>query len=354
MRKLLLATLVIATSLLLGCGESEQKTTGETSTKKVNWKMASTFPGSLVQIGTLGVRLQNEVAKISGGNINIKFFEPSALVPALEIFDAVSTGGIDAGWSTPGYWAGKVPALQLFSSVPFGPPASEYLSWIYFGGGNDFYQELYAKHNIKGILCGIIPPEASGWFREEIKGPDDLKGLKMRFFGLGAKVMDKVGVSTQLLAGGDIYPALELGTIDATEFAMPSIDIDLGFYQIAKHNYFPGWHQPSSALELLINLDKWNALSETQKAQVEATCSESVVKGLARAESRQPEALKKLQEKGVTLHRWPDETLDVLRNAWQEVVKEEAAKDEDFAKVWASLSTFRESYKVWKDLGFVD
>ena len=200
----------------------------------------------------------------------------------------------------------------------------------------------------------MISPESSGWFREEINSVEDLKGLKMRFFGLGAKVMDKVGVSTQLLAGGDIYPALELGTIDATEFAMPSIDIDLGFYQIAKHNYFPGWHQPASALELLINLDKWNALNETQKAQIEATCSESVVKGLAMAESRQPDALKKLQEKGVTLHRWPDETLEVLRNAWDEVVKEEAAKDDDFAKVWASLSTFRESYKIWKDLGFVD
>ena len=130
----------------------------------------------------------------------LKFFEPGALVPALEIFDAVSTGGVDAGWATPGYWAGKVPALQLFSSVPFGPPSNEYMSWVFFGGGKEFYEELYARHNIKGMLCGIIPPEASGWFKEEIKGPEDLKGLKMRFFGLGAKVMEKVGVSTQLLS----------------------------------------------------------------------------------------------------------------------------------------------------------
>ena len=226
MKKLLYMMVVISSLLLLGCGQSEQSSEATTSDKKIRWKMASTFPGSLAQIGTLGVRLQDEVLKVSGGNINIKFFEPSALVPALEIFDAVSTGGIDAGWSTPGYWAGKVPALQLFSSVPFGPPASEYMSWVYFGGGKDFYEELYARHNIKGILCGIIPPEASGWFREEIKGPDDLKGLKMRFFGLGAKVMEKVGVSTQLLAGGDIYPALELGTIVSTELSMPAIDLE--------------------------------------------------------------------------------------------------------------------------------
>ena len=166
--------------------------------------------------------------------------------------------------------------------------------------------------------------------------------------------MDKVGANTQLLAGGDIYPALELGTIDATEFAMPSIDLDLGFYQIAKHYYFPGWHQPASALELMINLDKWNALSVSQKAQIEATCSENVVKTLAMAESRQPKALEELQSKGVTLHRWSDEVLAELEAAWYEVVEEESASNEDFARVWNSLSEFRKSYKTWKDLGFVD
>ena len=181
MRKLLLMVLILTTGFLFSCGQEEEKATEE-KVKKVKWKMASTFPGSLVQIGTLGVRLQDEVSKISGGNITIKFFEPGALVPALEIFDAVSTGGVDAGWSTPGYWAGKVPALQLFSSVPFGPPSNEYMSWVYNGGGKAFYEEIYARHNIKGMLCGIIPPEASGWFKEEIKGPEDLKGLKMRFW----------------------------------------------------------------------------------------------------------------------------------------------------------------------------
>ena len=346
----------IATFLLISCDNSKESNNSDTPTKieTVRWKMASTFPGNLNIIGEGGINFTKRLETVSGGNIKIKFFEPGALVPPLEIFDAVSTGAVDAGWSTAGYWAGKIPAVQFFTAIPFGPNATEFLAWYHEGGGKELWEEIYARHNLHPVQCVMISPESSGWFRKEINSVEDLKGLKMRFFGLGAKVMDKVGVSTQLLAGGDIYPALELGTIDATEFAMPSIDIDLGFYQIAKHNYFPGWHQPASALELLINLDKWNALSETQKAQIEATCSESVVKGLAMAESRQPDALKRLQEKGVTLHRWPDETLEVLRNAWNEVVKEEAAKDEDFAKVWASLSTFRESYKIWKDLGFVD
>ena len=352
MKKLLLMLLILSTGLIVGCDQQEQKA-AEDTVKKVKWKMASAFPGSLVQIGTLGVRLQNQISKISGGNITIKFFEPSALVPALEIFDAVSTGGVDAGWGTPGYWAGKVPALQLFSSVPFGPPANEYMSWVYFGGGKEFYEELYARHNIKGILCGIIPPEASGWFRKEIKGPEDLKGLKMRFFGLGAKVMEKVGVSTQLLAGGDIYPALELGTIDSAEFSMPAIDLELGFYQIAKHYYFPGWHQQSTFMELMINLEKWNALSVTQQAQIEATCGDNFRHAIAEGEGIQGPALKTLQEKGVELHTWSPEMLAIFEKGWNEVVTELVESDEDFAKIWASLTDFRKNYKVWKELGYL-
>ncbi|HIC77130.1 MAG TPA: TRAP transporter substrate-binding protein, partial [Candidatus Dadabacteria bacterium] len=314
--------------------------------------MPSTFPGSLVQIGTLGVRFQNQIHLVSGGNMTIKFFEPSALVPALEIFDSVSSGAVDSGWSTAGYWAGKVPALQFFSAVPFGPSSSEYLSWVYFGGGIELYDEIYAKHNIKGVLCGIIAPEASGWFREEVKSLEDLKGLKMRFFGLGAKVMEKVGVSTQLLAGGDIYPALELGTIDAAEFSMPAIDLELGFYQIAKHYYFPGWHQQSTFLEFMVNLDKWNSLSNTQKAQIETVCGDSIRQSIAEGEAIQIPALNILKSKGVQVHTWPDEFLNKFRSSWEEVAREMAAENEDFARVWKSLSDFRETYKEWKNLGY--
>ena len=199
-----------------------------------------------------------------------------------------------------------------------------------------------------------ISPEASGWFKKEINSIEDLKGLKMRFFGLGAVVMGKLGVSTQLLAPGDIYPALELGTIDATEFSMPIIDKDFGFHQIAKHYYFPGWHQPFSTNELVVNLDRWNALSTSQKAQIETTCTENVVKSLAMSETRQPEALEFYESVGVTLHRWPDEILEQYKKAWDEVVKEKSSEDEDFARVWNSLSTYREKYKIWKNLGYVD
>jgi TRAP-type mannitol/chloroaromatic compound transport system substrate-binding protein len=321
--------------------------------KRIRWKMGSAFPSKMVQLGSGGVHLSERLEATSGGDIQIRFFEPHALVPPFEMFDGISAGALDAAWSTPGYWFGKEPALALFAAVPFGPSSGEYLGWIYYGGGHELMDEIYAKHNIKSLICGVIAPEASGWFRKEINSVDDLKGLKMRFFGLGAKVMEKVGVSTQLIAGGDIYPALERGSIDATEYSMPAIDLDLGFYQIAKHYYFPGWHQQSTLFELMMNKEKWEALSDVQRAQIETACQANVAVMLAEGEAIQFSAMKELQEKGVTLHRWPDEILEALNAAWIEVAAELAAEDESFATAWASLQQFRKDYTIWKDLGYI-
>lgn len=321
--------------------------------KRVRWNMGSAFGSKLTQLGTLGVSLSEKVERSTGGNIRLKFFEPGALVPPLEMFDAISAGSLDAAWSTPGYWVGKDETFAMFSAVPFGPRAGEYLGWMYYGGGKELMDELYAEFNIKSITCGVIAPEASGWFRKEINSVEDMKGLKMRFFGLGAKVMEKMGVSTQLLAGGDIFPALERGSIDATEFSMPAIDLNLGFYQVAKHYYFPGWHQQATLFELMMNKDKYDALSDTQKAQLEMACGDNVREGLAEGEAIQGAALAELQSKGVTIHRWPPEVLDTLNNAWTEVANELAAENPNFKKVWESYSAFREQYKIWDELGYL-
>jgi TRAP-type mannitol/chloroaromatic compound transport system substrate-binding protein len=332
---------------------ADSDATSETA-EKVRWKMASSFSGQLILAGTMGKELEAQVAKLSNDEIELKFFDPGALVPALEIFDAVSAGAVNAGWSTPGFWAGKVPALQFFSAVPFGPSAGEMVAWMYHGGGLELMQEIYARYNIYSQPCMLIPPEGAGWFTREINSIEELKGLKMRFFGLGAKVMEKIGVSTQLIAAGDIFPALELGTIDATEFSLPAIDLDLGFHAVAKHYYFPGWHQPSTMGELMINLPNWNTLSEQQQTVINEACRSNMLKSYAEGEAIQFPALQELQAQGVTLHRWPDETIEVFRAAWEEVVVEEAANDPEFAKVLASLTEFRENYKVWGDLGYLD
>jgi TRAP-type mannitol/chloroaromatic compound transport system substrate-binding protein len=319
----------------------------------ISWKMGSAYPGAVVQIGSLGKELTEKVARISGGTFKIRFYEPGALVPSKGLFDAVSQGSLEAAWSTPGYWFGKNSAFAMFSSVPFGPAAGEYIAWYYYGGGKKLMDDLYKPHNLKSIICTVIAPEASGWFRKEIKSLDDLKGLKMRFFGLGARVMEKLGVSTQLLHAKEIYPALETDVIGATEFSMPAIDLNLGFYQIAKHYYFPGWHQQSTLLELLINREVWDKLPPKRQAQLEIACGDNLREGLAQGEAIQFDALKTLKEKGVQLHRWSPEILAAMRSAWDEVVAEEAEKNPDFKKIWASYAAFRKDYKIWHDLGYL-
>ena len=335
-------------------GEGGSRISKEDGSEAVRWKMASSLAGTLPVVGPGGKYVEERVRVLSEGKIELKFYDPNSLVPPLEVFDAVSAGSVNAGWTNPGFWAGKVPALQFFAAVPFGARAGETLAWMYHGGGLELMQEIYARHNIYSMPCFISAPEGSGWFREEITSVEELKGLKMRFFGLGAKVMEKLGVSTQLIAPGDIFPALELGTIDAAELSFPAIDLDLGFYEVAKHYYFPGWHQPTTLGELMINLTDWNSISSTHQAIIESVCKEQITRSLAESEAIQFKALKELQSKGVVLHRWSPEILAEFKAAWEEVVVEEAAKDADFAQVWESLKKFREGYKVWGDYGYLD
>lgn len=317
------------------------------------WNLQSTYPGSLTQLGTLGIRLAETITVLTDGQITVRFQEPGGIVPALEVFDAVGTGAVQMGWSTPGYWAGRVPALQFMGSVPFGPQAGEYLAWMRFGGGQELMDELYEPHNIKSLMCGVIAPEGAGWFREPINSVEDFQGLTMRFFGLGALVMEQMGVSTQLLAGGDIFPALELGTIDAAEFSMPAIDLNLGFYQVASNYYFPGWHQQSTLFDLMINLDLWEGLDESTQRKIETACEANIFYGLAEGEAIQFDAMRELEERGVTLQTFSPEILEALEAAWQVVIAEQSARDADFARVHESLREFRENYAVWGNLGYL-
>ncbi|MGH6693413.1 MAG: TRAP transporter substrate-binding protein, partial [Gammaproteobacteria bacterium] len=240
--------------------------------ERVRWKLASSYTSNLDVLGQNIIRVIDNIATMTDGNFEIQFNEPGALVPALEVFDAISKGSVQASYTSTGFHAGRVPHLIFFSSVPFGPNVNEYVAWIQHGGGYQLYEQGYGEHNIKGFQCGIVVAESSGWFREPIETLDDFKGLKMRFFGLGAKVVGKLGVSTQLLAGADIYPALERGVLDATEFSYPSLDKSLGFHEIAKHNYFPGWHQQASFVELIMNMDAWNELPPSYQKIVEIAC----------------------------------------------------------------------------------
>ncbi|MEZ5650279.1 MAG: TRAP transporter substrate-binding protein [Burkholderiaceae bacterium] len=321
--------------------------------QRVRWKLHSAFGTNLSVLGPVGPYVTDQIRKMSGGKFDIKVFEPGALAGGYAYFDPISKGAFEVAYGTPGANQGKNSAYAFLSTWPFGPGIGEFLAWLKFGGGIDIGTELYARDNIKFHFCGLISPETSGWFRKEIKSLDDLKGLKMRFFGIGAKVVQKFGVSTQQLAAGDIYPALELGTIDATEFSMPSIDRSLGFYQIAKFNYYPGWHQQATTNEFLVNQDKWNGLSDEYKAMFETACAANIAREIADGEASQFPAMIANEKEGVKNVTWPDEILDKLRGAWEEVLAEEIAANPDVKKLWESYSKFHEGYKVWGERGYL-
>jgi TRAP-type mannitol/chloroaromatic compound transport system substrate-binding protein len=346
MRSLLIAAVgaVVVTSVTISPANAE---------KRVRWKLHAAFGKNVAVIGPPPHRIAAAVKRMSGGKFQIRVFEPGALTGGYAYYDPVSEGAIDAAFGTPGANQGKNSAFAFLSTWPFGPAAPEFAAWMIHGGGVKLAEDLYAKANIKYLLCGMIPPETSGWFRKEIKSLDQLRGMKMRFFGMGAKVMQKFGVSTQQLAAADIYPALQLGTIDATEFSMPAIDRSLGFYQIAKFNYFPGWHQQSTSNELLINMKKWKALPDAYKAMLETACKASVTEMIADGEASQFAAMIANQKSGVKLMTWPKETIEKFRAAWKEVLADEIKANPDVKKIWASYSAFHEKYKIWGERGYL-
>lgn len=322
--------------------------------KKVLLKVPVTFPTSLIGLGTPVKTFKSGLESISS-SMKVKIYEPKKLVAPFEILDAVSTGKVNAGWSTAGYWKGKMPAAAIFSAVPFGPEAPEYFAWLYEGNGLKLYQKMYddAKYNVKVVPCSISAPETAGWFKNEIKSKEDLEGLKIRFFGLGADVMTKMGASVSLIPGGEIFGALEKGVIEASEFSMPVVDQKLGFYKIAKYNYFPGWHQQATVFELLINKDAWKKMSKQQQSAVEMTCKANMTTSLAEGEAAQGKAIKtNVEERGVIVKKWSPEMLNEFRGAWKEALVD-LRKDKMFDTVWSDLSSFREEYSYWNKNGFL-
>jgi TRAP-type mannitol/chloroaromatic compound transport system substrate-binding protein len=323
--------------------------------KTVRLKMHAAWPASMVILGVGGKRVSELVTTLSQKTLVIQHFEPGALVPAYNYWDSLTNGSVKVAFGSPGIHVGKLPALAFFSSMPFGPRPGEYYAWVEFGGGKELLDEFFKRHNLKAVHpCGTLAPETAGWFKTHIKTLDELNGMKIRFFGYGGKVLTKFGVSPQFLAGGDIYPALERGVIDATEFSMPVMDEHFGFYQIAKHYYFPGWHQPASLASMEWYRPTWEGLSEHHKLVVEMACKMNNYLSLAESEAFQFPAIKRMQAKGVKVHRWSDKALGRLRTAWNELAAEEYKNDKDFAKVWDAYSKFRADYKIWGDLAYVD
>nr|VFK18448.1 MAG: TRAP-type mannitol/chloroaromatic compound transport system, substrate-binding protein [Candidatus Kentron sp. LPFa] len=319
-------------------------------------KMPIGFSTRLPALGSPIIKIKDDLERASGGSIKVKLYEPNKLVAPFEILDAVSSGKVNAGYSAALYWAGEMPASSLFSAFPFGPEAGEYMAWLYYGNGLKLYQKMYdnAGKNVHVLPCALITAETSGWFTKEIKSAEDIDGLKIRFAGLGGKVLQRLGASVTMLPGGEIFPALEKGALDATEFSTPAIDERLGFHRIARYNYFPGWHQQATILELLINKDQWNALTDQQRRLIEITCKASMMDSFAHGEAIQAAALRRNRdEHGVLIRYWSDDMLALFEGAWRQVVAEEAEKDAFFQEVWDDLSAFGVQYDLWESHAFL-
>ncbi|MGO3740273.1 MAG: TRAP transporter substrate-binding protein [Marinomonas foliarum] len=309
----------------------------------------SAWPLTLPASGQSAQHFTDRIKTTSDGSLRVKLYSAGKLVPSLEIFDAVQQGTLDAGYTSPLYVAGRFPALQLFGGVPFGPDALTYLDWIYNGGGLEIWQSIYAKQGVVTIPCGLMDSEAGGWYNFEINKTSDLNGKKIRFAGLAGEVMKKSGASVVLLSGGDIYPNLERGVIDGTEFSMPAIDVAMGFEKVAKYYYLPGWHQPAAINELIINKRKWDSMNDAQQGLIEDTCRETQLWTVSSTAITNAQAIEKFKAAGTEIKTFSPEVLEEFKQNTVVVMNEAASKDEDFKRTLDSLNAYREKVALWTE-----
>jgi len=313
----------------------------------LKWTMASAFRGDTPQFGTLGKSFTVKLRRASAGAMQIGFAEPGQPIAAENCLTAVTEGKVETCWSTPGYWTSTEKALALFSGVPFGPDAREYLAWYYYGGGEELLDEIYGGHGLKSVLCGVSAAEGGGWFRAEVSGPEFFQDKKIRIFGLGARVVEKLGATAVRLDAAEMKKALETDGIAGAEYSIPLIDLNMGLNTAAKYYYVPGWHKPATLLELLVRRGVWNGLADAAKAMIVNACGDTIREGIAEGASLQPAAIRELTAKGVEIRKFPNAVLSALQEAWQKVAEEESAANPLFKRVWRSLISFRAEYRLW-------
>jgi TRAP-type mannitol/chloroaromatic compound transport system substrate-binding protein len=313
----------------------------------IRWRMASSFPKSLDTIYGGAEVLAKRLEQITDGKFQIRVFAGGELVPGLQVLDAVQNATVECGHTAGYYYVGKNKALAFDSALPFGLTARMQNAWMYHGGGLPLLRELFKEYNIVNFPGGNTGTQMGGWFRKEIKTLSDLKGLKMRIPGIGGEVMAKLGAVPQTLAGGDIYPALERGAIDATEFVGPYDDEKLGFHKVAKHYYYPAWWEGSTQLSFYINSKKWEELPPVYKAAFEVAAAEANLNMLAEYDTKNPLALMRLVKSGVKLHPFPHEMLVAANKAAFALYDEEAAKNPAFKKIYTEWKKFRDTEIQW-------
>jgi len=342
--------------LLIGCGESSNEGNANDSLEQeqYNWRLVTAWPKNYPGLGMAPERIADLVEEMSNGQMKITVYGAGEQVPAFGVFDAVSSGSHQMGHSGGYFWKGKVPAAQFFTGVPFGLTADEINAWTNRGGGLELWREIYEPFNIYPIPAGNTGTQMFGWFNKEINSLEDIKGLKMRIPGIGGEVLKRAGGIPVTLPGGELFTALQTGVIDATEWVGPYNDLTFGFQQTAKYYYYPGWHEPGSMLELLINKDAWNSLPKHLQVIIE-TASKAVNQDiLDEYTARNNKALRELVDvHGVELRRLPDDVITEFKIIANDILEENAAEDETVNKVYQSYLKFKnevsEYHKVSED-----
>jgi len=351
-RKLLRGGLLAAgAGALAGCGSGSGGGAGGAAAvhtgRKVRWSLASSFPSSLDTIYGAAEVLAARVKEMSGGRFEIRVYQAGEIVPGLQVLDSVQNGAVQLGQTGGYYYTGKDPALAFDTCVPFGLNARQQTAWLEEGGGLELMREVYADFGIVNFPGGNTGAQMGGWFKTTVDSLADLDGLNMRIPGLGGKVMDQLGVNVQVLAGGDIYPALERGAIDATEWVGPYDDEKLGFHKVAKNYYYPGWWEPGPNLSFLVNREAFEALPAEYRAMLEAATREGAKAMMTRYDAKNPAAWKRLMQTDITVRRFPDDTLAAAREAAAELLESEAAGDARYARILESWKTFRDESFAW-------
>ena len=313
----------------------------------LKWRLAASWPKSLDTIYGACDTFSKFVSEATDGKFQIQNFAAGEIVPALQVLDAVQTGTVEMGHSAQYYYIGKDPTWALFCATPFGLNCRQQNAWFYEGDGQKLIDDFGKKFNMRCLPMGNTGTQMGGWFNKEIKEPDDFKGLKMRIGGWAGKTFGKLGVVAQQIAGGDIYPALEKGTIDAAEWVGPYDDEKLGFYKVVKFYYYPGWWEGGTVLHLLINQAKFNELPKNYQAIVTAAAGFANVETTARYDTRNPQALKRLVAAGTQLRPFTQSVLEACLKASNEVNAETSAINADYKKVWDSIVAFRNDAYLW-------
>jgi TRAP-type mannitol/chloroaromatic compound transport system substrate-binding protein len=317
------------------------------SAPEVKWRLTSSFPKSLDTIYGAAEVISKQVAEITDNKFQIQVFAAGEIVPGLQALDAVSNATVEMCHTCSYYYVGKDPTFAIGTAVPFGLNARQMNAWLIQGGGNELFNEFYKKFNIHAIPAGNTGAQMGGWFRKEIKTTADLQGLKMRIAGITGQVLAKLGVVPQQVAGGDIYPALEKGTIDAAEWVGPYDDEKLGFNKVAPFYYYPGWWEGGPTVHAFINTEKWSALPKTYQAALTNACASANQFMPAKYDLQNPAALRRLVAAGTQLRPFPQEVMEAAFNATNELYADISARNPDFKKIIESMQASRNEQYLW-------